>query len=98
VAEYVDYYVDAKLQIISGTSKTKRKKRENEFGMIVISGCHGSWFIYSKNGIMTPFGEAKFVNALNCQKKVDSCIILAPKFRDELINILMSSANYYCNQ
>lgn len=68
MAEYVDYYVDAKLQIISALQILKEIKRENEFGMIVISGRYGSWFIHSKSGIMTHFVEAKFVNALNCQK------------------------------
>lgn len=71
--------------------KPKEFKPESECRMIVLTGRHDGWFIHSENCIMTPFVEAKLVNAVNCEKdgvfpyKL-SKVILGPKFREELIN------------
>ena len=71
--------------------KPKEYKPESECRMIVKSGHHDGWFIHSENGIMTPYIEAKLVNALNCEKEDVfpyklSKVILGPKFREEAIN------------
>jgi hypothetical protein len=71
--------------------KPKEYKPENESRMIVKSGQHDGWFIHGENGIMTPYIEAKLVNAMNCEKEGVfpyrlSKVILGPKFRENSIN------------
>lgn len=71
--------------------KPKEYKPESEYRMIVKTGRHDGWFIHSENGIMTPFIEARLVDAVNCEKEGVfpyrlSKVILGPKFREKSIN------------
>ncbi len=71
--------------------KPKEYKPEGECRMMVKSGHHDGWFIHSDNGIMTPYVEAKLVNATNCEMEGVfpyklSKVILGPKFREGVIN------------
>lgn len=71
--------------------KPKEYKPEGECRMIVKTGHHDGWFIHSDNGIMTPYIEAKLVNAVNCETEGVfpyklSKVILGPKFIEGGIN------------
>ena len=71
--------------------KPKEYKPEGECRMMVKSGHHDGWFIHSDNGIMTPYVEAKLVNATICEMEGVfpyklSKVILGPKFRERVIN------------
>lgn len=71
--------------------KPKEYKPENESRMIVKTGQHDGWFIHGENDIMTPYIEAKLINAMNCEKEGVfpyrlSKVILGPKFREGTIN------------
>ena len=71
--------------------KPKEYKPEGECRVIVKTGQHDGWFIHSDNGIMTPYIEAKLVNAVNCERegvfpyKLRK-VILGPKFIEGGIN------------
>lgn len=71
--------------------KPKEYKPEGECRMIVKTGHHDGWFVHSENGIMTPYIDAKLVNAVNCENEGVfpyklSKVILGPKFREGTIN------------
>lgn len=71
--------------------KPKEYKPEDECRMIVKTGHHDGWFVHSDNGIMTPYIEAKLVNAVNCEREGVfpyklSKVILGPKFIEGGIN------------
>lgn len=71
--------------------KPKEYKPEGECRVMVKTGHHDGWFVHSENGIMTPYIEAKLVNATNCEMEGVfpyklSKVILGPKFREGAIN------------